>query len=296
MRRHCVTIGTLLLLLSACSGAPTGSAAGPSGSTSATAPNAATPSAGATPPTGASVAPTPGPVRTGPPPPIGTLDWYLYELPQFGPPPPVPADLALLPGNGPAAQVNQVRVGDRRVAFVTIDDGWLKDPDIVTILRAAHIPFTMFLTTNAIVSDPSFFETLEELGGVIEDHTISHPKLTQQSYEQQRREICDNATYLAGRFGRAPKIMRAPYGLANANTLAAAGSCGIRANVFWTEYAVTGSVEYQRPGGIHPGDMVLMHFDKYLKANLLSTLQAFQRDGITPALLEDYLITAPPPG
>jgi hypothetical protein len=35
--------------------------------------------------------------------------------------------------------------------------------------------------------------------------------------------------------------------------------------------------------------MVLMHFDQYLKANLMSTLQAFQRDGITPALLEDYL-------
>jgi peptidoglycan/xylan/chitin deacetylase (PgdA/CDA1 family) len=255
------------------------------------------PSITAAPSTGTAPATTtpPAPARTGPPPPAGTLDWYLYELPQFGPPPPPPADLAVLAGSGPAAQVNQVSVGDRRVAFVTIDDGWLKDPDIVTILRAAHIPFTMFLTTNAIASDTAYFETLEGVGGVIEDHTISHPMLNQQTYEQQRREICDNRAYLADRYGRAPTIMRAPYGLANANTLAAAASCGIRANVFWTEYAVTGSVEYQRPGGIHPGDMVLMHFDKYLKANLLSTLQAFQRDGITPALLEDYLITTPAP-
>ena len=42
--------------------------------------------------------------------------------------------------------------------------------------------------------------------------------------------------------------------------------------------------------------MVLMHFDKYLKANLLSSLQAFHKNGITPALLEDYLVAAPPAG
>ena len=237
--------------------------------------------------------PTPPPQTSGPPPAAGTLARYLYDLPRFGPaplpPPPVP-----LPATGPAVQFNQIPVSDRRVAFVTIDDGWTKDPDIVTIMRAAHIPFTMFLTTNAIRSDPGFFAALEGAGGIIEGHTVSHPQLTSLTYDQQRREICDNRDTLASLYGRAPGIMRAPYGLSNANTLAAAGSCGIRANVFWNEYPVTGPVEYQRPGGIHPGDMVLMHFDQYLKANLMSTLQAFQRDGITPALLEDYLVTTPP--
>ena len=101
-------------------------------------------------------------------------------------------------------------------------------------------------------------------------------------------------TTLTKAYGRAPVIMRAPYGLANKNTLKAAASCGIRANVFWDEYAITGTVTWQRPGGILPGDMVLMHFDKYLKANFLSTLQAFHKNGITPALLENYLVTTPP--
>ena len=179
------------------------------------------------------------------------------------------------------------------MAFITIDDGWTKDPDVLTVFRALHVPFTMFLTTNAIKSDPKFFAALVEAGGVIEDHTISHPQLIHLSYDQQRHEICDSRDVLTGLYGRAPTVMRAPYGLSNADTLAAAGSCGIRANVFWNEYPVTGPVEYQRPGGIHPGDMVLMHFDQYLKANLMSTLQAFQRDGITPALLEDYLGQTP---
>ncbi len=164
----------------------------------------------------------------------------------------------------------------------------------MTLLRAAHIPFTMFLTTNAIHSNPSFFTALQGLGGVIEDHTVTHPKLSALSLDRQRREICDNRATLAKLYGRAPIIMRAPDAMANPDTLKAAASCGIRANVSWNEYATTGSIAWQRPGGIHPGDIVLMHFDKYLKANLLSTLQAFHRAGITPALLEDYLVTSTP--
>lgn len=239
-------------------------------------------------------APVPTPTTpVGPPPKKGTLAWYVYELPHFAPPPAVPSKVEAVPASGPAAQVSRVDVGTQKVAFITIDDGWLKDPAIITMLRAAHIPFTMFLTTDAIKSDPSYFKTLQSLGGVIEDHTVTHPELTKDSYAQQVHEICTNRATLTKLYGRAPVIMRAPYGLKNANTLKAAASCGIRSNVFWDEYAITGTVTWQRPGGILPGDMVLMHFDKYLKANLLSALQAFHRNGITPALLENYLVVKP---
>lgn len=229
----------------------------------------------------------------GPPPKQGTLAWYVYELPQFGAPP-APTKLTTLPASGSAQQINRVSVGNQKVAFITIDDGWEKDPATITLLRAAHIPFTMFLTTNAIKSNPSFFKTLQGLGGVVEDHTITHPKLSEMSYAKQQHEICGSRATLGRLYGRAPLIMRAPYGLYNKNTLKAAASCGIKADVFWDEYAITGSVTWQRPGGILPGDMVLMHFDKYFKANFLSTLKAFHRNGITPALLEDYLVTSPP--
>jgi peptidoglycan/xylan/chitin deacetylase (PgdA/CDA1 family) len=254
------------------------------------------PTAVHTKPSAATAAPDPDSTApatpAGPPPRKGTLAWYVYELPHFAPPPP-PAHVEVVPATGPAAQIGQVDVGGQRVAFITIDDGWLKDPGVVTMLRAAHIPFTMFLTTDAIKSDPGYFRTLQGLGGVIEDHTVTHPKLSTESYAQQVHEICANRATLTSLYGRAPVIMRAPYGLADDDTRRAAASCGIRSNVFWDEYAITGTVTWQRPGGIHPGDMVLMHFDKYLRANLLAALIAFHKAGITPALLENYLVTAP---
>jgi peptidoglycan/xylan/chitin deacetylase (PgdA/CDA1 family) len=290
MRRHllaAIAAASAVTLLASCSAASAPSpktAAKPAAATATTPPVTAT-----------SAAPTRSARPAGSPPKKGTLAWYIYELPTFAAPP-APAKITLLPATGPAKQFDQVPVANQKVAFITIDDGWEKDPGVAAMLKAAHIPFTMFLTSDAIKSDPSFFKTLQIYGGVIEDHTITHPKLTQKSYVQQRHEICQNRTTLTNLYGRAPVIMRAPYGLSNKDTLKAAASCGIRANVFWDEYAITGTVTWQRPGGIHPGDMVLMHFDKYLKANLLSALQAFHKNGITPALLEDYLVTALPAG
>jgi len=250
-----------------------------------------TPSAAA--PTTAAATPPAAHKKTGPPPKKGTLAWYESKLPTFAAPP-VPATVKALPGTGNAKQVDRVDVGNQKVAFITIDDGWMKDPAIITLLKAAHVPFTMFLTTNAIKSDPAFFNKLQAIGGVVEDHTVTHPELTKDSYAKQKYEICHSRELLTKQYGRAPIIMRAPYGLQNKNTLKAAASCGIRANVFWDEYAITGTVTWQRPGGILPGDMVLMHFDKYLKANLVSALQAMHKNGITPALLENYLVTNPP--
>src|SRR5947208_2148160 len=63
------------------------------------------------------------------------------------------------------------------VAFLTIDDGWFQLPDDPRIMQAAHIPFTMFLIGPVAARNPAFFQQLEGYGGVVEDHTITHPEM-----------------------------------------------------------------------------------------------------------------------
>jgi peptidoglycan/xylan/chitin deacetylase (PgdA/CDA1 family) len=281
------------------SAAPTGTSASspPASQAGAAAPSAPVPTPGtaSTPGDTALAAPDavpPAAAQPHRPPKPDTTAWYLAHLPHFAAAPP-PATVTVLPATGPARQINAVPVGGQRVAFITIDDGWRKDPAIAALLKAARVPFTMFLTTDAVASDPRFFTTLEGLGGVVEDHTVTHGKLSQMTYGRQRHEICDARATLTRWYGRPPVIMRAPYGLSNKDTLKAAGSCGIRANVFWNEWAQGRRVTWQRPGGIHPGDMVLLHFDDEFEANFLATLRAFASARVLPALLEDYLITDP---
>jgi peptidoglycan/xylan/chitin deacetylase (PgdA/CDA1 family) len=194
---------------------------------------------------------------------------------------------------GPAKLFLTVPV-KQKVAFLTIDDGWVHDNDAIALLRAAHIPVTLFLTTNAVTSDPSYFAKLQAEGAVIEDHTITHSDLAKMNYPQQYHEICGSAAQLATWYHRHPVLMRAPYGDSNANTLKAAASCGIRAAVYWDEMVVNGKVEYQRPGGIHPGDMILMHFKDQFDEDFLAAVTAMYKSGVTPALLDDYLVTTPP--
>src|SRR5436309_2554409 len=104
---------------------------------------------------------------------------FVGRLPKFGSPPPAqPIHVPV----GPYAPIYKRLPVTQPVAFLTIDDGWFQlasDPDL---MRQAHIPFTMFLIGPVAAKNPGFFSQLESSGGVVEDHTITHPELKGKSY------------------------------------------------------------------------------------------------------------------
>jgi peptidoglycan/xylan/chitin deacetylase (PgdA/CDA1 family) len=178
----------------------------------------------------------------------------------------------------------------QKVAFLTIDDGYLKNPEAPKLLAAAHIPVTLFLTTDAIRDNVPFFAALRQYGAVIEAHTISHPELAGRSYGLQRHQICDGTDRLAEWYGRRPVLFRPPFGDKDSTTLTVAKSCGIKAAFFWKETIDKGKVRYQEePKRVQPGDIILMHFRPAFVHDFLAALRAIKRAGLTPALLEDYI-------
>jgi peptidoglycan/xylan/chitin deacetylase (PgdA/CDA1 family) len=236
-----------------------------------------TPTATATP------KPTPSPSSTA-----LTLAAALARMPKFGPPPPaVPIRLA----NGPTATMfYRLPVGGAKVAFLTMDDGIYQLPDDLTLMKAAHIPFTMFLIGPVAQHNPAFFKQLEADGGVIEDHTLTHPDLKGMPEATQQHEICGARSMLGSTFGRTPIFFRPPYGSFDPTTLAAVHECGLQAAFCWRETVRDGVVYYQtKVHQIQPGDIVLMHFRTTFTEDLLAALTAIHDAGLTPALLEDYI-------
>ena len=75
---------------------------------------------------------------------------YLDRVPTFGPRP--AAVKVKLPTGNAAAWLEKVPT-DQPVAFLTIDDGWIKRPEALPLLERAHVPVTLFLTVNAIKDD-----------------------------------------------------------------------------------------------------------------------------------------------
>jgi peptidoglycan/xylan/chitin deacetylase (PgdA/CDA1 family) len=216
-------------------------------------------------------------------PPIG---WSLADVPKFGPAP-SPEPVALPPGDE-VPFLSRIPV-TQPVAFLTIDDGYLKDPEAIKLFAAAHIPVTLFLTTDAIRDDLPFFDRLRDHGAVIEAHTITHAELRGRSYEFQKREICGSTDRLQQWYGRRPVLFRPPFGTEDHTTLRAAHDCGLKAALMWKETVDKGKVRYQEEHRVQPGDIILMHFRPAFVKDFLAALRAIHRAGLTPALLEDYL-------
>jgi peptidoglycan/xylan/chitin deacetylase (PgdA/CDA1 family) len=238
--------------------------------------------------------PSPSPAEATLPPEMGApVGWKLSDVPRF-PPAPAPEPITL-PAGDEVPFLSRIPV-TRPVAFLTIDDGYLKNPEAPKLLAAAGIPVTLFLTTDAIQDDVPFFDRLRDFGAVIEAHTISHPELAGKWEGFQRHQICDGAARLGQWYGRRPVLFRPPFGDKDRTTLRVAKSCGLRAAFMWKETVDKGKVRYQEQlKRVQPGDIILMHFRPAFVQDFLAALRAIHRAGLTPALLEDYVPPAVPP-
>jgi peptidoglycan/xylan/chitin deacetylase (PgdA/CDA1 family) len=240
---------------------------------------------------------TPGDTTSGSPSGPAGNGTYASRLPKFDKAP-TPVRVQL-PGGGAVPWVSRVPT-DQPVAFLTIDDGWIKRPEAPELFREAGIPVTLFLTINAMKDNPDYFKQLTVSGAVIEAHTITHTKLSGKSYAFQKNEVCTSADKLGQWYGRRPQYFRPPFGEKDATTLKAVKDCGLKAAFFWKETVDKGIVRYQEGKTVQRGDIILMHFRDRFVDDFIAALQAIKNAGLTPALLEDYMPDgsggqAPPP-
>ncbi|WP_238007210.1 polysaccharide deacetylase family protein [Dactylosporangium sp. AC04546] len=234
-----------------------------------------------------SALPGAGPGATSPPDaPSTPAGVYAGRLPRFDKAPPAVRPAAVAEDGG-LPWVSRVPTG-QRVAFITIDDGWVKHPQAAELLREARVPVTLFLTINAISDNPGYFRTLQDIGAVIEAHTITHTKLPGLSYDAQRQEVCGSADRLGELYGRRPTLFRPPFGEKDATTLRAARDCGLKAAFSWKESVNQGNVWYQEVKVVQPGDVILMHFRDQFVEDFIAALRGIEAAGLTPAQLEDY--------
>jgi peptidoglycan/xylan/chitin deacetylase (PgdA/CDA1 family) len=236
--------------------------------------------------TSTTVPPTTVPPTTTVPPPTTTT--VPLRVPGLGLPlQPVPTPVALTPTN--LAPVFSRIPTPNKVIFLGIDDGIVRDPAVRDLLAQANIPFTMFLVQGQAQAGEDYFHQLQQVGGIVEAHTINHPDLTKVSAAQLQTEVCGTLDDFQARFGRRPTLFRPPYGSYNDNVRAVAASCGFKAVVMWKGSTNDGRFDLQDGTQLTPGDIVLMHFRTDLLANLKRVFQVCRDQGFAIASLEDYL-------
>ena len=150
--------------------------------------------------------------RPPPPwPPTTTTEAPKLRAPGLGlpeQPEPTPVDL---PPTGQAPVFSRIPTTNK-VIFLGIDDGLVRDPAVADLLKQANVPFTMFLVQGEAEAGADYFRQLQEYGGIVEAHTITHPDLTTLSYGQVQTEVCGVLDDFQTLFGRRPTLFRSPYG------------------------------------------------------------------------------------
>jgi peptidoglycan/xylan/chitin deacetylase (PgdA/CDA1 family) len=202
-------------------------------------------------------------------------------------PQPTPQPVAL-PPSGQAPVFSRIPTTNK-VIFLGIDDGMVRDPAVADLLKQANIPFTMFLQQGMAEQGADYFRQLQEYGGVVESHTLTHPNLLTVSAGQMQSEVCGTLDPYQQMFGRRPTLFRPPYGNTNANVQAVAASCGYKAIVLWKGSTNDGRFDLQDGTQLTPGDIVLMHFRTDLATNLQKVFEVCKQQGFAIASLQDYL-------
>lgn len=211
---------------------------------------------------------------------------YADRIPEF-PAPPAPQPMVL--PEGPAPHLSRIET-DQPVAFITIDDGYVRHPEALQLIRDSGVPVSLFLISSVAKEDPAWFAAIrDQANATIQAHTVTHARLRGLSATAQASEICGSAEQLEQMFGTRPTLFRAPGGLKDETTLQVAKDCGFKAVFFWKEAVNDGRVQFQQGTTINPGDVILMHFRQTFVEDYLAALQGIKDAGLTPARLEDYL-------
>ncbi|MDX3852183.1 polysaccharide deacetylase family protein [Streptomyces sp. AK02-01A] len=233
---------------------------------------------------------------------IAAKKWGLAATPLAAPPPP-----AVKP-RITTRQGFEVEGGDElppifttvpvkdKVVFLTMDDGAEKDPELLRMMSELKIPYSAFLSDYVTKDNYGYFKQMQDRGVSLHNHTINHRYMPGLSYEEQKREICEQQDNLEQRFGKRPPLFRPPYGNYNVDTLRAAKECGVKAAPLWASEAFPDHMEWREwDEDLHSGDIILTHFrgpgdwNGTMPDMIRQVMKTITGRGYAVAKLEDYV-------
>lgn len=174
------------------------------------------------------------------------------------------------------------------VVFITIDDGYTRDPAAGETLDRLGWPVTNFVMPRQLGEDVAYFTGTgrrTDFG----NHTVNHPLLSTVSKKRQKNEICGAEEQVAALTGGTAKLFRPPGGDHNSSIRGVAASCGITHTVMWSVSVRGAAVAIQGRDEIKAGDIIILHYDKNLNLSLVTLEQELARRGLEPAVLLDHL-------
>ena len=72
------------------------------------------------------------------------------------------------------------------------------------MMQGLRIPYSAFLSDYLVKDDHEYFKKMQSLGVTLNNHTLNHRYMPALSYDEQRREICDQQDKIGKWAGSGP--------------------------------------------------------------------------------------------
>lgn len=158
---------------------------------------------------------------------------------------------------------------EEKILYLTFDCGYENGytDDILAVLKKHNAPACFFVTQTYIRDNVDLVKRMKEEGHNVGNHTITHPCMTNLSFDEIVQEINGCADYMREATGYAmDPYFRPPCGEYSARVLALANDLGFR-TIFWSMAYKDYDVNDQ-PGS----DYVIKHFRKYHHCGAIALL------------------------
>ena len=172
-----------------------------------------------------------------------------------------------------------------RAIYITIDDGWTPSAEVLDLMHQTYLPITAFLISEAAQQHLSFWKSFVAAGGIIGDHTVSHPYLTKLTLRHAATQWAQARTALGRWLGQTPVMGRPPYGAFDNKVEVAAARAGLTALAGWSATMSGNRIETWDGKPLSPGEIVILHWVPGLGHQLTVLLAAIRALHLNPTPL-----------
>jgi peptidoglycan/xylan/chitin deacetylase (PgdA/CDA1 family) len=172
-----------------------------------------------------------------------------------------------------------------RAIYITIDDGWTPSAEVLALMHQTYLPITAFLIAKAASEDLSYWKAFVAAGGMIGDHTVSHPYLTKLTLSRATTQWGQARTALGRWLGQTPVLGRPPYGAFDRTVEVAAARAGLTALAGWSATISGNRIQTWNGRPLSPGEIVILHWVPGLGHQLTVLLAAIRALHLNPTPL-----------
>lgn len=196
--------------------------------------------------------------------------------------------------------VYNVARDDNKIA-ISFDASWGGDNTmkLLDILDEYDVKATFFLVGIWVDKYPELVKAIAEHGHEVQNHSNTHPHMSQLTESQIRTELNDVSDKIEAITGVRPTLFRPPYGDYNNRVVTVSRAEGYEC-VQWS----VDSLDWKNRGkddlirratnNVRSGDIILFHNDSdYIVEALPTVLQAYRDQGLTLVPVGELVLKAP---